>query len=154
MILYLILAKHGVDTPHLSQHRRYPGKGYHLREGIIWVIRTRQSSREWGHWRSRSRLGKGALIWVLDLERALQISELFHTSGVKIGALDLDLEKAPTVLTLLGCSFEFTTVMASSSTVQLVRSALRGYLPGDNPRLFRSPQLMIAEVCLTYLNFR
>ena len=40
----------------------------------------------------------------------------------------------------------------SSSTIRLVHSTLQEYLLG-NLTLFQSPHSLIAEVCLTYLNF-
>lgn len=69
-----------------------------------------------------------ALIWVLDSEVPLQTDKLCNDLRVKIGAVDLDLENAPTILTHLGCSFERIEVMASSSTVRLVHFTLREWL--------------------------
>ena len=102
---------------------------------------------------SRSRLGVEALMWVSNSERPLQTSELCHALGVKIGSADLDLENVPTIRTLLGCSLGLITIEASSSTVRLVHFTLQEYL-SNNPSLFQSPHSMIAEVCLTYLNFQ
>ena len=53
--------------------------------------------------------------------------------------------------TILGCSLGLIT--ESFSTVQLVHFTLREYL-SNNPTLFQSPHSMIAEACLTYLNFQ
>jgi len=102
---------------------------------------------------SRSRLGMDALMWVSNSERPLHTSELCHALGVKIGAADLDIEKVPTIRTLLGCSLGLIAVEASSSTVRILHSTLQEYL-SNNPSLFASPHSMIAEVCLAYLNFR
>ena len=102
---------------------------------------------------SRSRLGVEALMWVSNSKRSLKTSELCHALGVKIGSADLDLENVPTIRTLLGCSLGLITVETSSNTVRLVHFTLQEYL-SDNPSLFQSPHSMIAEVCLTYLNFR
>ena len=102
---------------------------------------------------SRSRLGMEALMWVLSSERPLQPSELCHALGVKIGSTDLDLENVPTIRAVIGCSLGLITVEASSSTVRLVHLTLQEYL-SNNLSLFQSPHSMIAEVCLTYLNFR
>ena len=102
---------------------------------------------------SKSRLGMDALMWVSNSERPLEASELCHALGVKIGSTDLDLENIPTIRTLLGCSLGLITVEASSSVVRLVHFTLQEYL-SNNPSLFQSPHLMIAEVCLTYLNFQ
>ena len=102
---------------------------------------------------SRPRLGMEALMWVSNSERPLHTTELCHALGVRIGSSDLDVENVPTIRTLLACSLGLLTIEASSSTVRLVHFSLQEYL-SDNPSLFQSPHSMIAEVCLTYLNFR
>ena len=99
----------------------------------------------------RSRLGIEALMWVSNSERPLHTSELCHALGVKIGSAGLDLENIPGIGTILRCSLGLIT--ESSSTVQLVHFTLREYL-SNNRSLFQSPHSMIAEVCLTYLNFQ
>ena len=101
----------------------------------------------------RSRFGMEALMWVSNSERPLHNSELCHALGVKIGSTDLDHENVPDIRTTLRCSLGLITIEASSSTVRLVHFTLQEYL-SNNPSLFQSPHSMIAEVCLTYLNFR
>ena len=101
----------------------------------------------------RSRLGMEALMWVSNSERPLHTSELCHALGVQIGSSDLDHENVPQIRTILGSSLGLITVEASSSTVRLVHFTLQEYL-SNNPSLFQSPHSMIAEACLTYLNFR
>ena len=102
---------------------------------------------------SRSKLGIDALMWISNSERPLKDSELCHALGVRIGSTDLDVENVPTIRTLIGSSFGLITVEASTSIVRLVHFTLQEYL-SSNPGLFQSPRSMIAEVCLTYLNFR
>ena len=92
-------------------------------------------------------------MWVSNSERPLKTSELCHALGVKIGSTDLDLENIPEIRTILACSLGLITVEASSSTVRLVHFTLQEYL-SHNSGLFQSPHSMIADVCLTYLNFR
>ena len=94
-----------------------------------------------------------ALMWISNSERPLHTTEICHALGVKIGSADLDLENIPTIQTLLACSLGLITVEESSSTVRLVHFSLQEYL-SYNLSLFQSPHSMIAEVCLTYLNFR
>src|SRR5205807_5356906 len=101
---------------------------------------------------NRTRLGMEALMWVSNSERPLQASELCHALGVKIGSRDLDPESVPTTRILLGCSLGLLTVEESSSTVRLVHFTLQEYL-SNNAGLFQSAHSMMAEVCLTYLNF-
>ena len=100
----------------------------------------------------KPRLGMEALMWVSNSERPLHTSELCQALGVKIGSADLDHENTPEIRTILRCSLGLITVDASSSTVRLVHFTLQEYLSNSN--LFQSPHSMIAEVCLTYLNFR
>ena len=101
----------------------------------------------------RFRLGMEALMWVSNSERPLHTSELCHALGVKIGSADLDVENVPEIRTILGCALGLITVETSSDTVRFVHFTLQEYLSG-NPSLSASPHSMIAEVCLTYLNFR
>ena len=123
-------------------------KGNHLGDAYTTTLARMKAQKG-----SRSRLGIEALMWVSNSERPLKTSELCHALGVKIGSTDLDPENVPTIRTLLGCSLGLITIEAFSSTVRLVHFTLQEYL-SNNPSLFQSPHSMIAEVCLTYLNFR
>ena len=122
-------------------------KGNHLGDAYATTL-TRMKAQKG----SRSRLGMEALMWVSNSERPLHTTELCHALGVKVGSADLDVENVPTIRTLLACTLGLITVEASSSTARLVHYSLQEYL-SDNPSLFQSPHSMIAEVCLTYLNF-
>ena len=122
-------------------------KGNHLEDAYATTLARMKAQKG-----SRSRLGMEALMWVSNSERPLHTNELCHALGVKIGSPDLSVESIPTIRTLLACSLGLITVEASSSTVRLVHFSLQEYL-SDNPSLFQSPHSMIAEVCLTYLNF-
>ena len=102
---------------------------------------------------SRSKLGMEVLMWVLHAERPLHVDELCQALGVEEGSVDLNIRNIPAVETLLACSLGLITVEKSSSTVRLVHYTLKEYL-SHNPNLFLSPHSLIAEVCLTYLNFR
>jgi len=102
---------------------------------------------------NKSILGLKVLMWVLYSERPLRAEELRHALGVEIGSVDLDLENVPTLRTILASSLGLVTVEASSSTVRLVHFTLQEHLLSD-PTLFHSPHSAIAEICLTYLNFR
>jgi len=101
----------------------------------------------------RSVLGLKVLMWVLHSERPLRTQELCHALGVEIGSADLDPENVPALRTLVASCLGLVTVEASSSTVRLVHFTLQEHLSRD-PALFHSPHSTIAEVCLTYLNFR
>ena len=101
--------------------------------------------------RSRSKLGMDALMWVSHAERPLRVDELCHALGVE-GSTDLDAHNIPKIETLLACSLGLVTVEKSSSTVRLVHYTLQEHLT-NNTNLFPNPHSIIAEVCLTYLNF-
>src|SRR5205807_4756187 len=92
-------------------------------------------------------------MWVLYSERPLQADELCHALGVEVGLADLDVENVPALRTLLASCLGLVTVETSSSTVRLVHFTLKEHLSSD-PTLFHNPHSTIAEVCLTYLNFR
>ena len=102
--------------------------------------------------RSRSKLGMQVLMWVSHSERPLRVDELCHALGVEEGSSDLNIRNIPRIETLLACSLGLVTVERSSSTVRLVHYTLQEYL-FHNPNLFPKLHSMIAEVCLTYLNF-
>ena len=100
----------------------------------------------------KSVLGLKVLMWVLYSERPLRAEELCHALGVEIGSADLDPEDVPALRTLVASCLGLVVVEASSSTVRLVHITLQEHLLRD-PTLFHSPNSVIAEVCLTYLNF-
>jgi len=102
---------------------------------------------------NKSMLALRALMWVSHSERPLLATELYHALGLEIGSTDLDPEKVPAVRTLPSSCLGLLIVEASSSTVRLVHFTLQEHLSND-PTLFHGPHSTIAEVCLTYLNFR
>ena len=73
--------------------------------------------------------------------------------GVEIGSADRDPENVPALRILLASCLGLVTVEVPSSTVRLVHFTLQEYLSRD-PTLFHNSHSTIAEVCLTYLNFR
>ena len=101
---------------------------------------------------SKSKLGMEVLMWLSHSERPLNTDELCDALGVEIGSTDLNSQNIPMIETLLGCSLGLVIVEASSFTVRLVHYTLQEYLC-NNSDLFHNPHSMIAEVCLTYLNF-
>ena len=105
-----------------------------------------------GQENARSRLGMEAIMWVAYSERPLQPDELCQALGVEVGSKDLNKDNAPKIRTIMNCALGLVTVDSSSSTVRLVHFTLQEYILA-NPTLFQSPHSMIAEVCLTYLNF-
>ena len=99
----------------------------------------------------RSNLGMEVLMWVSHAQRPLHVDELCHALGVE-GSEDLDTRNIPTIETLLAFTLGLITVEKSSSTVRLVHYTLQEHL-SNNTKLFPNAHSIIAEVCLTYLNF-
>jgi len=96
----------------------------------------------------------------MHLERPLHANELFRALGIGEGSRDMNIGDIPAIETLLSCTLGLVTlgivtVEKSLATVLLVHSTLhvQVYLT-HNPNLFNKPHSMIAEVCLTHLNFR
>ena len=102
---------------------------------------------------SKSALGMEVLMWLSHSERPLSANELCHALGVEIGSTDQNPENIPVTETLLGCTLGLVTAEPSSCTVRLIHHTLQEYL-SSNTDIFHSPHSMIAEVCLTYLNFQ
>jgi len=101
----------------------------------------------------RARLGMDAIMWIAYSERPLEPDELCQALGVAIGSADFDDGNAPSIRTILNCGLGLVTVDSSSSKVRLVHFTLQEHILA-NPTLFCNPHSRIAEVCLTYLNFR
>ena len=100
----------------------------------------------------RARLGMEAIMWIAYSERPLEPDELCQALGVEIGSSDLDNDNAPSIRTILNCGLGLVTIDSASSEARLVHFTLQEHIMA-NPTLFCAPHSMIAEVCLTYLNF-
>ena len=97
-------------------------------------------------------LGMEALMWISHSERPLKGEELCHALAVEVGTTDLNTGNVPSVRTLLSCTLGLVTIDEQASTFRLVHFTLQEYILAS-PTLFHSPHSVIAEVCLTYLNF-
>ena len=102
---------------------------------------------------NRVKLGMEALMWILCSERPLKEDELCHALAVEVGTTDLNAHNAPSIRILLSCTLGLVTIDQQSSTVRLVHFTLQEYL-GAHPDLFITAHSMMAEICLTYLNFQ
>jgi len=100
----------------------------------------------------RARLGMDAIMWIAYSEQPLEPEELCQVLGVEIGSADVNSDNAPSIRTILNCGLGLVTVDSSSSKVRLVHFTLQEYILA-NAILFPSPHSVMAEVCLTYLNF-
>src|SRR5437868_10325287 len=70
-----------------------------------------------------------------------------------MGSMDLNPERIPSVETLLSSCLGLVVVDREASTVRLVHFTLQEYLY-TCPGLFGATHSIMAETCLTYLNFR
>ena len=102
---------------------------------------------------SKSRLGMEALMWISHSERPLKALELCQALGVERGKTDYNFRNMPAIETVLRCSLGLITIEASSSKVRLVHFTLQEHLSNASS-LFHSPDSMMAEICLTFLNFQ
>ena len=100
----------------------------------------------------KTRLGMAALMWVSHAERLLQLDELLNALAVEIGSTDLNAENIPSAETLLSCCLGLVIVDRGASTVRLIHFTLQEYL-FTCPDLFGQAHSIMAETCLTYLNF-
>ena len=100
----------------------------------------------------KSRLGMAALMWISHSERLLQLDELSHALAIEIGSKDLNPERIPSVETLLSCCLGLIVVDREASTIRLIHYTLQEYLC-TFPDLFGPTHTIMAETCLTYLNF-
>ena len=101
----------------------------------------------------KARLGMRALMWISHSERILQLDELLHALTVEIGSTDLNAERIPLVEALLSCCLGLVIVDREASTVRLIHYTLQEYLYTCSD-LFGATHSIMAETCLTYLNFR
>jgi len=102
---------------------------------------------------NRVRLGMEALMWISCSERPLKVAELCDALAVEVGTVDLNAHHAPSIQTLLSCTLGLITIDEQSSIVRLVHFTLQEYLAAHDS-LFTTPHSMMAEICLTYLNFQ
>ena len=101
--------------------------------------------------RGKSNLGMATLMWVSRSERPMNWKELRHALGVDLDAGEFTIDNVPSVRTVLGCTLGLVTIDEYASTVRLLHLTLQEYL-GASPTVFETPQSIMAEICLTYLN--
>ena len=100
----------------------------------------------------KTRLGIAALMWLSHSERPLQPDELSHALAVEIGSRNLNPERIPSVKALLSSCLGLIFIDRETSTVRLIHFSLWEYLHAC-PNLFGPTHSIMAETCLTYLNF-
>ena len=141
-----ILAEATIHQRKLVLHRMTAGLG--LQDAYDTTLdRIRQQGR------SKSKLGMEALMWVSHSERPLKLEELCHALGVELGAEDFNMRNVPSIRTVLGCTLGLVAVDKKESTVRLLHFTLQEYLRQYSTPFVTAHSIM-AEMCLTYLNYR
>ena len=101
----------------------------------------------------KARIGMAVLMWISYSRRSLQVDEICHAIAIRIETNDLDNDDIPTLSTLLDCCQGLVTLDKGASTVRLVHFTLQEHLC-THPGLFDRAHSVMAEICLTYLNFQ
>jgi len=100
----------------------------------------------------KSTLGMAALLWISQSERPMSVDELCHALGVQIGSTDYNPDSIPSMQTVLASCLGLVTVDKEGSKVRLVHFTLHEYF-NSGSEILQNPCTVMAEVCLTYLNF-
>ena len=100
----------------------------------------------------KSRLAMAALMWISKSERPMSADELCHALGVQVGSTKHNPDNIPSIQSLLASCLGLVTVDREESAVRLVHFTLQEYL-NSRSGMFQNPYAVMAEVCLTYLNF-
>ena len=101
----------------------------------------------------RGKLRIEALMWVSLSGRLLGSEKLCHALGIEEDSKELDPKDVPAIETLLSCSLGLVTVDEKGSKVRLIHVTLHEYLGGHRD-LFGNAHMIMADICLTYLNFQ
>src|SRR5205807_870901 len=126
-------------------YRMTSGQGLqHAYETTLHRIRQQGGSKE--------RLGMKALMWICRCERPLSSQELCHALGVELGAEDVISDNVPLIRAVLNYTLGLVTIDEETSTARLLHHTLQEYLGEHTPSA--TAHTMMAEICLTYLNFR
>ena len=100
-----------------------------------------------------ARLGMAVLKWISHSRRPLKVDEICHAMAIRIGSNGLNNDDIPAISTLLECCQGLAAVGKGDSTIRLIHFTLQEYLCA-HPELFHRAHSVIAETCLTYLNFQ
>jgi len=101
----------------------------------------------------KARLGMAVLMWISHSRRPLQVDEICYAIAIRVGSNNLDNNDIPAISTLLSCCQGLVTLDKSASTVRLIHFTLQEYLC-THPDISDRAHSTMAEICLTYLNFK
>jgi len=100
----------------------------------------------------KSRLGMEALMWISHAERPLRADELCYALAIELGSTNPNADNIPSTSTLVSCCQGLITMDKKASTLRLIHFTLKEYL-STLPDIFSRPHSVMAEICLTHLNF-
>ena len=100
----------------------------------------------------KSRLAIEALMWISRSEQPMSPEELCHALSVQIKSTDPNPDNIPSIESLLASCLGLVIVDKEESIVRLVHFTFQEYL-NSRSEMFQNPYAVMAEVCLTYLNF-
>ncbi|RPA93327.1 hypothetical protein L873DRAFT_1705983, partial [Choiromyces venosus 120613-1] len=101
----------------------------------------------------KCKLGIEALMWISRSRWPLKTEELCHALGVESGAEDVIIDNVPSIEIVLSCTLGLITIDEKEGTVHLLHKTLQEYLDTHSIP-FATAHSMMAEICLTYLNYR
>ncbi|KAF3188341.1 hypothetical protein TWF788_001017 [Orbilia oligospora] len=107
-----------------------------------------------GQIHDRKELAKQALSWIVCAKRPLNTTELPHALAVKPGDLELDEENISPIEYIVSVCSGLVTIDEESKIIRLVHYTAQKYLDRRQEMWFPEAQTEIAEVCVTYLQFR
>ena len=139
-----------LEMPTNSQRRNaleiLPADLYGTFQGITTRIRSRPNA-------SQAKLGMRVLMWLHFAFRPLKLVELQHALAVQNGQLEFDSGNIPSQKALLDCCLGLVIVDKETLTVRFMHYTLEEYFRVNTMREFPNGYSLIAQNCLTYLNF-
>jgi len=91
-------------------------------------------------------------MWISHAERPLRADELCYALAIELGSTNLNADNIPSTSTLVSCCQGLITMDKKASTLRLIHFTLKEYL-STLPDIFSRPHSVMAEICLTHLNF-
>ncbi|RPA93307.1 ankyrin [Choiromyces venosus 120613-1] len=101
----------------------------------------------------KCKLGIEALMWISRSVWPLKTDQLCQALGVESGAEDLIIDNVPSIEIVLSCTLGLIIIDEKAGTAYLLHETLQEYLDTHSIP-FATAHSMMAEICLTYLNYR
>ena len=101
----------------------------------------------------QAELGMQVLTWLHFAYRPLRLEELQHALAVENTHTEFDADNTPPQKALLDCCFGLVVIDDETSTIRFMHFTLEEYFRENAAAEFPNGCALIAETCLTYLNF-